>query len=204
MTDAAADTPNTHDNTPLDTFSQCHAGILSHLRSFAELPALLDPAARARQVAADMLGFFRGAVFEHHVEEERDLFPAVLASARPGDELAYVQAITDRLTREHRQVEAAWARLEPARISTRRSPQAGDWVMVLGTSYRAQPTQSVGTVAFRHREPRLPLLPGYTVFVSCTSDSMWSTRAATSCAGRPSRRRPKAMLSHTERCGNSA
>jgi hypothetical protein len=108
------DATDSHDNAPLDTFSQCHAGILSHLRSFAELPALLDPAARARQVAADMLGFFREAVFEHHAEEERELFPAVLASATPGDEHAYVQAITDRLTREHRQVEAAWARIEPA------------------------------------------------------------------------------------------
>lgn len=103
-----------HDDAPLDAFSQCHAGILSHLNSFADLPALLDPAARARQVAADMLAFFRSAAFEHHQEEERELFPAVLASATPGDERAYVQAMVDRLTREHRQVEAAWLHIEPA------------------------------------------------------------------------------------------
>jgi hypothetical protein len=98
---------------PLDTFSQCHAGILGHLNSFSQLPALLDPAARARQIATEMLAFFRQAVYEHHAEEERELFPAVLASATPGDEYDYVRAIADRLTREHRQVEKAWERIEP-------------------------------------------------------------------------------------------
>jgi serine protease Do len=34
----------------------------------------------------------------------------------------------------------------------------GDWVVSLGTSYRAQPTQSVGNVAYRHREPHLALM----------------------------------------------
>jgi serine protease Do len=34
----------------------------------------------------------------------------------------------------------------------------GDWVVSLGTSYGAQPTQSVGNVAYRHREPTYSLL----------------------------------------------
>lgn len=107
-----ADTDPTTD-APLESFSQCHAGILAHLSRFGELPALLDPAARARQIATDMLGFFPQSVYEHHAEEERELFPAVLASATPGDERQYVQGIVDRLTREHRQVEKAWEQLEP-------------------------------------------------------------------------------------------
>jgi serine protease Do len=49
------------------------------------------------------------------------------------------------------------------------APQEGEWVMAIGTSpYRAQITQSVGSIAYRHREPRLSLLqltntvyPGY-------------------------------------------
>lgn len=98
---------------PLDQFANCHAGILQHLASFGELPALLKPADRAREIAAEMLAFFRAAVYEHHAEEERELFPAVLASATPGDERDYVQAICERLTREHRQVEKAWEHLEP-------------------------------------------------------------------------------------------
>ena len=105
--------PADADDTPIQNFSQCHEGILSHLRGFGELPALLAPAARARALASDILGFFRQAVFEHHAEEERELFPAVLASAAAGEERARVQAIVERLTREHRQVERAWAQLEP-------------------------------------------------------------------------------------------
>lgn len=99
--------------SPIDEFSQCHTGILSHLNALAELPALLDPATRARQIAQDTLTFFRQVVYEHHAEEERELFPAVLASAQPGDERAYVQNIVDRLTLEHRQVEHAWELVEP-------------------------------------------------------------------------------------------
>jgi hemerythrin-like domain-containing protein len=57
--------------------------------------------------------FFREAVYEHHAEEERELFPAVLASAAKGAERDKVQAIVTELTAEHRQVEAAWSRLEP-------------------------------------------------------------------------------------------
>lgn len=101
------------DDTPLRNFSDCHAAILSHLRSFGELPQLLDPAARARTIAQDMLEFFRGAVFEHHAEEERVLFPAVLASAQPGEEHHRVQALAEQLSAEHRAVEHAWNRVEP-------------------------------------------------------------------------------------------
>ena len=98
---------------PLEQFSQCHAGILKHLDGLSGLPELLEPAARARRVASDVLDFFRAAVHEHHAEEERELFPAVLASAKSEEERAYVRGIVDRLTREHRQVEALWRSLEP-------------------------------------------------------------------------------------------
>ncbi|HMO46175.1 MAG TPA: hemerythrin domain-containing protein [Rubrivivax sp.] len=101
------------DPSPIDDFSQCHAGILGHLQLLGDLPALLEPAARARRIAADALGFFRSAVFEHHAEEEKELFPAVLASAVKGEERDKVQQLVASLTAEHRQVEAVWARLEP-------------------------------------------------------------------------------------------
>jgi hemerythrin-like domain-containing protein len=100
-------------HSPIDDFSQCHAGILGHLQALGTLPALLEPAVRARQIAADTVGFFRDAVFEHHAEEEKELFPAVLASATPGEERDRVQALIHTLTAEHRKVEAAWAKLEP-------------------------------------------------------------------------------------------
>src|SRR5262249_6932615 len=49
-------------------------------------------------------------------------------------------------------------RLPPLRFSEGPPPGAGDWVITLGTSYRGQPTQSVGNVAFRERDPRFGTL----------------------------------------------
>ena len=106
-----SNTPAEH--TPIDDFSQCHVGIVSHLKRLDELPALLEPAARARHIADETLKFFREAVYEHHQEEEHELFPAVLASAVKGDERDRVQSLINTLTAEHRQVEAAWTQLEP-------------------------------------------------------------------------------------------
>ena len=100
-------------DVPLNNFSHCHAGILRHLDTFGELPALLAPAQRARAVAEDIVKFFRAAAFEHHEEEEQELFTAVLADARPGEERERVQAMIALLTREHRDIEAQWRQLEP-------------------------------------------------------------------------------------------
>lgn len=105
-------------NTPVDTdaplnnFSNCHVGILRRLQALDELPALLEPAARARQIAEQSLEFFREAIFEHHLEEERELFPAVMASAQPGEEMEQVKRMAKRLTDEHRAIESLWKRLE--------------------------------------------------------------------------------------------
>jgi hemerythrin-like domain-containing protein len=101
------------DTGPIDLFARCHEGILTHLQALAGLPALVSAASRARSTAAETLRFFRAVVYEHHQEEERELFPAVLASARPGDEKDQVQAIVERLMREHRKIEAAYGLIEP-------------------------------------------------------------------------------------------
>ncbi len=98
---------------PLSNFSNCHEGILRQLDEFGELPALLAPAQRARQIAERLLAFFREAVFEHHQDEERELFPAVLASSQSGAERERVKLLVDALTREHRDVEQQWKALEP-------------------------------------------------------------------------------------------
>ncbi len=98
---------------PLEDFSHCHAGILKHLNQFEELPSLIEPGRRLRQIAEEFAYFFREVVFEHHREEEQELFTAVLASAREGPERERVQQMVKRLTDEHRDVEAKWDRLQP-------------------------------------------------------------------------------------------
>ena len=102
---------------PITRFSNCHAGILSRFERLRRLPQLLvDPADRAgaRQFADSMLRFVHEAVFEHHAEEEEALFPAVARSAAPGDERQMVDSLIARLTREHRELEAMWAAIEPS------------------------------------------------------------------------------------------
>lgn len=99
---------------PLDSFSRCHAGITRQLEALEGLPELARAAQRARQVAAATEALFRDAVLEHHAEEEKDLFPAVVRSATPGEERAMVETMVQRLTAEHRAVEALWERLRPA------------------------------------------------------------------------------------------
>lgn len=102
---------------PIADFSDAHAGILARFERLRELPQMLADPARAdaaRKFADEMLRFFRHAVFEHHAEEEEALFPAVLRSAAPGDEKELVRSLAARLTREHRSLEAQWAKLEPA------------------------------------------------------------------------------------------
>ena len=69
---------------PLDNFSRCHEGILEQLRGFSDLPALVEAANRARQVAAGVLAMFEHGVPSHHGDEESELFPAVVRRARPG------------------------------------------------------------------------------------------------------------------------
>lgn len=125
---------------PLENFSDCHVGILAHLDDLAALPALLDPAARARRIAADTLEHFRTAVYEHHSEEEAELFPAVASSATAGDERRRVQSMIERLTREHREIESAWAHLEPGLKDVARGRDAtldSGAVAALVTTYRA-------------------------------------------------------------------
>ena len=99
-------------NAPLASFSQCHAGMLSVLTGLSDLPGLLETADRARNLAQAALDLFDKAVFEHHAEEERELFPAVLRSAKPGEEQVKVQAMESSLTAQHRALERAWQELE--------------------------------------------------------------------------------------------
>ncbi|HXD40758.1 MAG TPA: hemerythrin domain-containing protein [Ramlibacter sp.] len=118
MTDNPVEQRTPDHETPLNLFSQCHAGILSQLDALASLPALVEAAAQARSVAASTLAMFQHGIFEHHAEEEAELFPAVLRSAHPGAERDRVQDIVARLTSEHRTLEALWKRVEPALNAT--------------------------------------------------------------------------------------
>ena len=101
-------------DAPLQDFSRCHVGFVTVLGAALGLPEMIDTAARSRSCAADMLKMFRDRLLAHHDDEERDLFPAVLRVAQPGDETHRAQAMVTQLVREHREIAQLWKQLEPA------------------------------------------------------------------------------------------
>ena len=112
MNSLPGDMQEPHVDAPIANFSQCHTGIIERLDALGELPALIGPAARARTIAAQTLAFFEKVIAEHHADEERVLFPAVLDSANSGEERERVATIVARLAAEHRQIEATWSVLK--------------------------------------------------------------------------------------------
>jgi hypothetical protein len=139
-------------DAPLNTFSQCHAGILSQLDALAGLPALVAAAAKARSVAMSTLEMFQQGIFDHHADEEAELFPAVLRNAHPGDERDSVQGLVERLSSEHRTVEALWKRVEPALQATAKGRYADVDMDVV-----AELVHSYGNHARFEEEEFLPL-----------------------------------------------
>lgn len=127
-------------DAPISNFNDCHVGIIERLDALGELPELLDAAARAHEIAHRSLDFFKVVIFEHHQEEERELFPAVLESAEPGEERNRVEAMAQRLTEEHRSLEQLWKSLEKElaqMVAGKRSDVSVANVQALIASYRA-------------------------------------------------------------------
>ena len=112
-----SDTPSrqgTEADAPLQDFSECHAGFVTVLEASLGLPEMIAMAARSRSCAADMVKMFRDRLLAHHDDEERDLFPAVLRVAQPGDEADRAGVLVAQLVREHREIAQLWKQLEPA------------------------------------------------------------------------------------------
>jgi hemerythrin-like domain-containing protein len=103
----------TEADLPLQDFSSCHAGFVAVLETALGLPKMTVTAARSRSCAADMLKMFRDSLLAHHDDEERDLFPAVLRIAQPGEEAQRARTMVTQLVREHREIAELWKQLEP-------------------------------------------------------------------------------------------
>ena len=110
-----SDTPTRETAEPgLQDFSNCHAGFVTVLDAALGLPEMIATAARSRACAADMLKMFHDRLLAHHDDEERDLFPAVLRVAQPGNEADRARAMVEQLVREHREIAQLWRQLEPS------------------------------------------------------------------------------------------
>lgn len=98
---------------PIHGFSRCHGHIRAQLQWLAELARQVSATAPGRDPAPQALQSLRAAMFDHHGEEEKELFPAVLAASNPA-EYGALRALTESLVAEHRGIEALWSELEPA------------------------------------------------------------------------------------------
>ncbi|MDT7839062.1 hemerythrin domain-containing protein [Aquabacterium sp. OR-4] len=99
---------------PLRDFSDCHVGIVAMLDELTLLTRQQTSPASRREAAGRTRRFFRDVVTAHHSEEESDLFSAVLADAKAGDERVQVESLVSRLIAEHRRVESLYAELATA------------------------------------------------------------------------------------------
>ena len=127
-------------DAPIESFANSHGGILGELEHLGELPALIEPVLRAREIAERALEFFHEALFEHHLDEERELFPVVIANAEPGAERDAIETMVRKLIDQHRDLEALWKRLEPGlRRAAKGRPDdiAADDIAQLIGRYRA-------------------------------------------------------------------
>jgi hemerythrin-like domain-containing protein len=94
-----------------DVLDACHRHTLFTLGKLAALVARLKhrgPDADARTLAAEVVDFFSTTARQHHVDEERHVFPPLLAAGDP----TIVQAVM-RLQQDHRWLDVDWSELSP-------------------------------------------------------------------------------------------
>ena len=98
---------------PLEMLSACHGRIEQQCSTLRRLqPHLLAHGAddQARAAAAAVMRYFDIAARQHHEDEERDLFPALLESMAGSDPVC-LRELTSNLAAEHRELEVAWRRI---------------------------------------------------------------------------------------------
>lgn len=103
--------PSASFDEPLEMLRACHQRILRHARlavSVAEHVQDEGVDDEARTAAASVMRYFDVAARDHHVDEEVDLFPAMLAAATANPALSTLVA---RLTSEHEAIGGYWAML---------------------------------------------------------------------------------------------
>jgi hemerythrin-like domain-containing protein len=98
-------------DAPLEMLLACHGRIQAQCATLKKLLAHLPVHGndtQAQQAAQAILRYFDTAGIHHHNDEEKDLFPLLLASAA-----AEAPALIARILDEHKIMEAAWQQLRP-------------------------------------------------------------------------------------------
>ena len=134
---------------PFEMLDACHERVERMLRLLNKLRAHLQASgwdAQAAEAARDVLRYFNEAAPRHHEDEERHVFPAVLAApdapALPhpgtGDGTGIgtsLHAVVRRLLQDHADMQTRWASARPVLERIAR-PDQGPW-QPLGTTEEA-------------------------------------------------------------------
>jgi hemerythrin-like domain-containing protein len=94
-----------------EALDACHQQILAHLDILAELAKHIEVAgadAKAQHQAGAIEAFFSGTSRQHHAEEEKTVFPPLLASGN-----ADLTAAVCTLQQDHGWIEENWIELAP-------------------------------------------------------------------------------------------
>ena len=97
----------------MEMLTACHRRIERQCATLRRLvPHLAEQGAddEARAAAAGVMRYFDTSGMQHHEDEERDLFPALLESMA-GSDAVCLRELTEGLTDEHRALHAAWERV---------------------------------------------------------------------------------------------
>lgn len=108
---ALATRPSSSRLPEFEVMDHAHKAALAMLDSFRSLVTRLNEAGLdepARQSARDILAFFNGPGRSHHADEEKHVFPGLLASSN--EELV---ADVKRLQQDHGWLEEDWDELRP-------------------------------------------------------------------------------------------
>jgi hemerythrin-like domain-containing protein len=135
------DSPAVGFEQPFEMLAACHERVQRSLDLLARLIAHVRDQGHdthSRSAARDVLRYFDLAAPQHHLDEERHVFPRMLAHGS-----ATEQALVQRLKAEHREMEALWAQLRPAlqSWSTTQEPAAHTELEALAQRYTALYTQ---------------------------------------------------------------
>lgn len=114
-------TPGAGFDQPFEMLHACHERVQRSLDLLQRLQAHLaqhGADAQAQAAARDVVRYFDLAAPRHHEDEERHVFPALLAADRDAH-----GALVQRLLDEHRRMEQAW----PAARAALQAVVDGDW-----------------------------------------------------------------------------
>lgn len=102
-------------DNPLEMLQACHGKIQAQCVTLRKLLQHLSAHGcdtQARQAAQGILRYFDSAGKKHHLDEEQDLFPQLLATSN-----TKVHGLIARLLDEHRVLDAAWQQLHPSLLA---------------------------------------------------------------------------------------